>query len=219
MPEQLVLEAGALELMPDGQLAVATRRGDIYLVDQPLTETPEDANFTLFASGLHEVLGLAWRDGWLYCAQRGEVTRMKDEDGDGRADLFETVSDGWEINGDYHEYAFGCKFDTDGNLWVTLCLTGSFTSEVKFRGWCLRITPDGKVIPTRSGIRSPGGIGMQRRGRHVLHRQPRPVERHVQPQASAARQVRRPSRRQQLVRSGRRSHGQAARRNPRAAAG
>jgi glucose/arabinose dehydrogenase len=164
MNEQIVLEAGALEMMPDGKLAVATRRGDIYLVDQPLTDDPQSANFSLYASGLHEVLGLAWRAPWLYCVQRGEVTRMKDEDGDGRADLFETVSDGWEINGDYHEYAFGSKFDRDGNLWVTLCLTGSFSSEVKYRGWCLRITPEGKVIPTCSGLRSPGGVGMNASG-------------------------------------------------------
>src|SRR6185369_8365710 len=38
------------------------------------------------------------------------------------------------------------------------CLTGSFTSENEFRGWCLRVTPDGKIIPTCSGVRSPGGI-------------------------------------------------------------
>ena len=92
------------------------------------------------------------------------MTRIKDTDGDGRADVFETVSDGWEINGDYHEYAFGSKFDKDGNLWVVLCLTGSFTSDQKYRGWCLRITPDGKVIPTCSGIRSPGGIGTNAAG-------------------------------------------------------
>ena len=103
-------------------------------------------------------------DGWLYATQRGEVSRLKDDDGDGRADLFETVSDGWEINGDYHEYAFGSKFDRDGNLWVVLCLTGSFSSEVKFRGWCLRISPDGKVTPTVSGLRSPGGIGANAAG-------------------------------------------------------
>jgi glucose/arabinose dehydrogenase len=159
MSEQLVLEAGALEFLPNGKLAVATRRGEIYFVDQPLTEQPETAVFTLFASGLHEPLGLAWRDGWLYCVQRGEVTRLKDENGDGRADLFQTVSDAWELSGDYHEYAFGSKFDREGNLWVVLCLTGSFSSEVKYRGWCLRITPDGKAIPTCSGLRSPGGVG------------------------------------------------------------
>jgi len=164
MTERLVLEAGALEFMPDGKLAVATRRGDIYLIDEPLTEKPQEANYAVFASGLHEVLGLAWREPWLYCVQRCEVTRMKDENGDGRADLFESVSDGWEIGGDYHEYAFGSKFDREGNLWVTLCLTGSFTSEFKYRGWCLRITPDGKAVPTCSGIRSPGGMGANAAG-------------------------------------------------------
>ena len=164
MSEQVVLEAGALEFLPDGRLAVATRRGSIYFVDKPLADKPEEASFSLFASGLHEILGLAWRDGWLYCVQRCEVSRLKDSDGDGRADLFETVSDAWEITGDYHEYAFGSKFDRDGNLWVTLCLTGSFTSDAKFRGWCLRITPDGKAIPTCSGLRSPGGVGANAAG-------------------------------------------------------
>ena len=122
------------------------------------------AKFTRFASGLHEVLGLAYRDGWLYVTQRGELSRIKDSDGDGKADVFETVSDAWEINGDYHEYAFGSKFDREGYLWVALCLTGSFTSENKFRGWGLRISPEGKTIPSCSGIRSPGGIGMNAAG-------------------------------------------------------
>ena len=164
MTEQVVLEAGALEMLPDGKLAVATRRGEIYLIESPYSEKPEEIFPLPYASGLHEVLGLAYRDGWLYCVQRCEVTRMKDTNGDGRADVFEVVADGWEINGDYHEYAFGSKFDKEGNLWVTLCLTGSFSSEVKYRGWCLRITPDGKVIPTTSGVRSPGGIGANAAG-------------------------------------------------------
>jgi hypothetical protein len=96
------------------------------------------------------------KDGALYATQRGEVTRLKDTNGDGKADLVETVNDDWGINGDYHDYAFGTKFDKEGNIWVVLCLTGSFTSEVPYRGWCLRISPDGKSIPTCSGVRSPG---------------------------------------------------------------
>lgn len=164
VPPALVLEAGGLELLPDGQLAVSTRRGDIYLVDKPFADPPENVGFTRFAGGLHEVLGLAQKDGWLYATQRGELSRLKDTNGDGRADLFETVNDGWEINGDYHEYAFGSKFDKEGNLWIVLCLTGSFNSNCKYRGWCVRITPDGKLIPTCSGIRSPGGIGMNAAG-------------------------------------------------------
>ena len=163
IPKGVVLEAGGLELLPSGQLAVSSRRGDIYLVDNPLSQ-PSAMKFTRFAGGLHEVLGLAWKDGWLYATQRCEVTRIKDVNGDGRGDLFETVNDGWGITGDYHEYAFGSKFDRRGDLWVVLCLTGSFTSNTKYRGWCLRIKPDGSLVPTCSGVRSPGGIGMNHLG-------------------------------------------------------
>ncbi len=164
IPDDVVLEAGALEMMPDGKLAVSTRRGEIWMVENPLSDDPAQIHFKRFAHGLHEVLGLAQHGGWLYVTQRGELSRLKDTDGDGRADEFETVSDGWGINGDYHEYAFGSKFDREGNLWIVLCLTGSFSSQNKFRGWALRITPDGKVIPTCSGVRSPGGIGMNADG-------------------------------------------------------
>ena len=158
-PPGVMMEAGGLEFLPGGKLAVSTRIGDIFIIENPLADPPSAVRYKQFASGLHEVLSLAWRDGWLYCVQRCEVTRMKDTDGDGRADVFETVSDGWGIGGDYHEYAFGSKFDKDGNLWVVLCLTGSFSSQNKYRGWCLRVNADGTTIPTCSGIRSPGGIG------------------------------------------------------------
>jgi hypothetical protein len=167
IPDGVVLEVGGLTLTADGQLAVSSRRGDIYRVRNPLGP-PEQMQFTLFARGLHEVLGLAERDGWLYATQRGEITRLKDSDGDGQADLLQTLADGWGISGDYHEYALGSPFDRDGNLWVVLCLTGSFTSETLFRGWCLRVTPAGEVIPTCSGLRSPGGVGMNAAG-HMFY--------------------------------------------------
>jgi glucose/arabinose dehydrogenase len=158
IPAGVVLEAGALQVLPGDKLASSTRLGDIYIIDGAFSSSMENVKFTKFASGLHEVLGLAYKDGWLYCTQRGEVSRMKDLNGDGRADLFETVCDGWGIGGDYHEYAFGSKFDKEGNIWVVLCLTGSFTSQNPYRGWCLRVAPDGRMIPTCVGIRSPGGI-------------------------------------------------------------
>ena len=158
IPEGIVLEAGGLEVMPDNKLAVSTRRGDVYMVENAFEDTGDNAKFTLWAEGLHEVLGLSYADGWLYATQRPEVTRIEDLDGDGRADLFETVSDAWEISGDYHEYAFGSKHDKDGNMWIVLCLTGSNGAESDFRGWCVRINEKGEMIPTTSGtgyVKSP----------------------------------------------------------------
>lgn len=159
IPDGVVLEASGFQLMPDGKMAVCSRRGEIWMIRDPFSEQVSASQFQRFAHGLHEPLTLAERDGWLYATQRTDVSRMKDDDGDGQADQFEVVNDGWEISGDYHEYAFGSKFDQNGDIWVVLCLTGSFSSNVPYRGWCVRVKANGEMIPTCSGIRSPGGIG------------------------------------------------------------
>ncbi len=164
IPDGVIVEGGSIDLLPDGKVAVCTRRGQVWTIENASSYPDKEAKWTLFAEYLHEPLGLAWKDGWLYAVQRPEVTRMRDEDGDGRADVFETVNDDWGINGNYHEYTFGSRFDKDGYLWTTLCLTGSFSAESLFRGWVLRISEDGEMIPTASGVRSPGGIGFNALG-------------------------------------------------------
>ncbi|HEY8746995.1 MAG TPA: hypothetical protein VIM11_03400 [Tepidisphaeraceae bacterium] len=166
IPTDVVLEPGGLEWMPDGKLAVSTRRGEIFMVENPTAPNPRRIKFTKWATGMHEVMGLAFNknDGFLYAIQRGEITRLKDSDGRGHANVYETFCDDWGITGDYHEYPWMSKFDKDGNLWVLLTLTGSFTSETRFRGWCLRVKPDGTIIPTASGLRSPAGIAFNDKG-------------------------------------------------------
>lgn len=163
-PEEWVLETGALTHTPDGRIFAATRRGDVFQITGARSPDLSTAKLNRYAAGLHECLGLAWKENSLYVTQRPEITRLVDEDGDGRADLFETVSDQWGLSGDYHEYAFGSDFDREGNLWVALCLTGSYDSRTAYRGWALRITPDGRTVPTVCGLRSPGGIGFNAEG-------------------------------------------------------
>ncbi len=163
LPKELAIEAGSFEVMPDQkQLAIATRRGDIFLVEGAFDEHPEPT-FKTYASGLDEIFGMAFRDGSFYVTQQTEVTRITDVDGDGRADRFDTLSDAWGFR-HYHEFAFGSKPDQDGNIWVALCLSKSYHSDAPFRGWCMKITPEGKAIPVCSGIRSPCGIGPNEHG-------------------------------------------------------
>jgi hypothetical protein len=163
-PDGEVIEPGAIELLSGQRVAVGTRRGEIW-VCSGLYHTPIQPQWKLWASGLHEILGLADSgDGWLSITHRPGVERMKDTDGDGRADVLESLSGAWGIGGDYHEYAFGSRPDAAGNIWVTLCLTGSFSSAQPFRGWAVRITPQGEMIPTVCGVRSPGGISTNAAG-------------------------------------------------------
>lgn len=163
-PPGEVLELGSIALLPGKKIAVTSRRGDVWICSGAYESDLTKVTWQKFASGLHEPFGMFWKDGWLYLTQRPDVTRLKDSDGDGEADRFETVSDGWGINGDYHEYAFGSTPDAKGNIWVVLCLTGSFNADSPWRGWCVQVTPKGEMIPTCSGIRSPGGIGFNAEG-------------------------------------------------------
>ena len=42
---------------------------------------------------------------------------------------------------------------------------GRMTSPVPYRGWIMKVTPDGKTIPWAAGLREPNGLGFDPQGR------------------------------------------------------
>lgn len=164
-PENILLEVGGVATLPDGRIAVCTRRGDVWVIENPYMENGAIPSYTLFASGLHEALGLAYKDGALYAAQRGELTKLADTNGDGSADVYETVY-AWPLSGHYHEYSFGPKIAPDGSFFVSGNVAFGDEewwrgeSRVPWRGWIMRISADGKMEPWATGMRSPCGLGM-----------------------------------------------------------
>jgi hypothetical protein len=169
VPDGIVLEVGGMGFTPDGRLMACTRRGEIWAIHNPLSEDPEKITYKLFARGLHETLGLeVVNDRELIVGQRGEITRIRDTDGDGEADDFETICNKWGISGDYHEYAFMGPKEKDGSRTVTLNrgFGGSLPGAGRplYRGWAIRIRPDGTMEPYAYGLRSPCGVGLNNEG-------------------------------------------------------
>ncbi len=162
IPPEVPLRPGSFEILPDGRLAVGTRRGDIYFIKGAF-ETPPKPEYHLFASGQDEIFALAWKDGAMTATTFGEVTRISDTDGDGVADRYDTLCNNWGY-AEGHEFAFGSKHDPEGNIWVALGLSGSYQSHNLFRGWAVKVTPDGRMLPVCSGLRSPGGVGTNAAG-------------------------------------------------------
>jgi len=164
-PQDALLEVGGLDFLSDGRLVISTRRGQVWTVSEPTADDLSDATFTLFAEGLNEGLGLSVVDDEIYVVQRGEVSRLVDTDGDGRCDQIDTISDDWGMSGNYHEFAFGLPRDPAGNFYVGLNV--GFMSPkwwhgksiAPYRGWILRIAPDGTTRPFACGFRSPAGLG------------------------------------------------------------
>jgi glucose/arabinose dehydrogenase len=165
-PPGEVMEISSIALLPDEKVAVSTRRGDIWICNGAYGDDLSKVTWKKIAEGLHEPLGMFWQDGWLWLTQRPEVSKLRDTDGDGEADEFVTIASPWGMSGDYHEYAFGSRPDAEGNVWVALCLTGSFTSPTHspYRGWAFKVSPDGESEPIATGLRSPGGVGFNAQG-------------------------------------------------------
>lgn len=164
-PADVSLEIGGMDLYKENGLAVCTRRGDVYLIENPYAADGANIRVTPLASGMHEPLGLLADGSDILCVQRGELTRLH-PDPKTQTLQFQTVCDAWSISGNYHEYAYGPKRDKNGDLWITLNLswTDAGRSLVPFRGWAVKINNKGEMIPVCAGLRSPAGLGMNSAG-------------------------------------------------------
>lgn len=181
MPEGLSSETGAISFLPDGRLIACFLRGEVMIY------TPQTQAWQLFAEGLQEPLGISVvNDSEFLVMQRPELTRIKDTDGDGQADLYETVTDDFGISGNYHEYNYGPLKDGQSNLFlafntasswglvmnevrgqldsVGLAHASQMFSPVAYRGWIMKLTPQGQLLPYASGFRSPNGLGFDLKG-------------------------------------------------------
>ena len=169
VPTDIRLEVGGMGFWPDGTLVMCTRRGEVWKY--------KNGRFDRYAFGLHEPLGLiAGKQGELWLMQRSELTHVTDEDGDGVGDNFETINQDWGYTGNYHQYAFGLIRDKNGNFYGTTGLgfyrggdrfKGTWLGtldEIKYRGWVLKFTPQGRMIPFAPGLRAPNGIGLSPTG-------------------------------------------------------
>jgi len=126
LPETVDHQLGGVDVLSDGRIAACFHSGEVLILD------PATGEWTEFARGLQTPLGLVEDDdGALVVMQWAELTRLRDTDGDGVADHYETVFDGFGISGNYHEFAYGPAKDKAGNYYVSLNVASNFAGTFK----------------------------------------------------------------------------------------
>lgn len=180
-PDGVTAEVGGMTFMPDGRLAVCFHRSGVYMYE------PGSGEWTRFSQPLHVPMGIhAVSNDEMIVAQRPELTRLIDTDGDGVAEVYEPVSDEFGQSGNYHEFNFGPAADGAGGYYLGLSNASSGAgirhevrgrlnpvanrrrghySPVPYRGWVVRVNESGGVEPIASGFRQPNGITVDPEGR------------------------------------------------------
>ena len=169
VPHGIEFEVSGMAFQPDGRLMVCTRRGEVWTADL------QKERWTLFASGLHEPMGLlVTGPNQIVVAQRPELTRITDTDGDGKADRFERLADSWGLSGNFYEWHAGPVRDAAGNFYGVLATSfeNGGVSWVPYRGWAYQLNTAGEFVPWCSGLRSPGGVGISPDG-EIFSTEPR----------------------------------------------
>lgn len=182
LPKGMSPEISGIDFTPSGRIVVCNRVGEVWIGDL------EKGEWKRFAYGLYEPFGVtAESEDTIYVLQRPEITALRDTDGDGKADRYETVSDAWGMTGNYHEFAYGLRRDSNGNFYggLGMASAGEFgktrgpldldpvvpwdrperktdhhRSVARYQGWVFRVTPQGEFTPWASGFRQPLGIGI-----------------------------------------------------------
>jgi mono/diheme cytochrome c family protein len=164
---------------PSGTLVVTTRYGEVWM-------RSTKGEWRCFARGLNEPLGvIAESDRVVYVSHRPELLKISDTDGDGKAETFDALGGQWGISNNYHEFFFGLKRDKEGNFYGVIGLTSlgdkltlspsevrgkmntaqlldpaGHIADVPYRGWAIKLSPEGKMTPIATGFRQTNGVGL-----------------------------------------------------------
>lgn len=139
---------------PDGQAAVVTFDGDVWLVSG-LEGALDRVRWNRFASGFHEPLSICTRGDEFFVGDRNGIWRLRDDDRNGEADVHELFSNAHSQTAETREFAAGLRAAPDGSF-VVAKGGQQGTTVGRHNGSILRISPDGlRVTRLAHGMRQP----------------------------------------------------------------
>ena len=162
MGRKILFEPLGIAFKDNETAFVSTRTAGIWKIT--------NGKWQKYAEGFFDSLGLVLEnDGSIVVGDKSGLYRLSDEDKDGWAETRKVINEQFRFTGVYHEYLHGpVKIGDDyffnlnlsyknglyegGMTWMATC--GGL------RGWTCKVSPDGKLTPFASGMRSTAGINV-----------------------------------------------------------
>lgn len=162
-----IMPTAIVEVAAD-RIAFTSLKGHVWHADDSDGDGLPD-RLSQFEEGLAAPFGLLQDGADLLVAHKPEVLRLRDTDGDGRADTRQVIAAGWGYSDNYHDWATGMVPDGEGNLFVGLgsdySVRNRSAERDRWRGGVVRIDSSGHVSPVAMAFRYPMGLAIDADGR------------------------------------------------------
>jgi glucose/arabinose dehydrogenase/mono/diheme cytochrome c family protein len=150
-----------IQFLKDGTGVVVTLDGDVWLA-RGLEGSLDSIRWKRFASGLHEPMTCAIRDNEIHVFDRNGIWRVRDDNGDGEADVHELFSNAFAQTADMREFPSTIRLAPGGEFIIAKGGQQS-TTLGRHNGSVLRVSADGRSATVLGhGFRQPN-IGVHPR--------------------------------------------------------
>ena len=148
-PWKSAFHIGGLDFLPNGDLAVCTFEGEVWIVSG-IGKNDGKVTWRKFASGLNQSLGLRVVDGKICVLGRDQITRLHDLNGDGEADFYECYSNAFNTPTGGHDFVTGLQHDKAGHFYLVSTAQGLVRTS----------TNQKTVAVLGTGFRNPNGVAL-----------------------------------------------------------
>ncbi len=158
-----------IDFLEDGEEAVVcTIDGEVWRLTG-VTQPAGSIEWRRIATGLFQPLGIKYHRGAIYVSCRDQIVVLRDLNGDGETDFYESFNSDHQVTEHFHEFAMGLQVDAAGNFYYAKSGRHARTALVPRHGTLIRVSPDGRrsEIIAR-GFRAANGVCLNPDGSFIV---------------------------------------------------
>ncbi|MFP6899612.1 MAG: DUF6797 domain-containing protein, partial [Opitutales bacterium] len=155
------MRLSGFDFFKDGKrAAVSTWNGDVWLVAGLGDDLGKGKlKWRRIAAGLFQPLGVRVIDEVVHLACRDQLVVLRDLNGDGETDYYESINNDHQVTEHFHEFAMGLQTDDEGNFYYAKSARHAKTALVPHHGTLIKVSKDGdKTEIIANGFRAANGV-------------------------------------------------------------
>lgn len=158
-----------IDFLPDGdQAVVSTIDGEVWLL-KGISQKEGMIQWRRIATGLFQPLGIKYHKGDIYLSCRDQIAILRDLNGDGETDFYESFNSDHQVTEHFHEFAMGLQTDEAGNFYYAKSGRHARTSLVPQHGTLIKVSADGKQSDIIAhGFRAANGVCINPDGSFIV---------------------------------------------------